>query len=98
MVEYDPFSEAVMKDPYPIYKCLREAAPCYRLEKWDGWALSRFQDIWSASMDAKNYSTTRGTTAAHLFTKIQPVTPMLNLMDPPQHTQLRSKIRTFFQP
>ena len=98
MVEYDPFSEAVMKDPYPIYQRLREEAPCYRLEKWDGWALSRFQDIWNASMDAKNYSTTRGTTAAHLFTKIQPVTPMLNLMDPPQHTQLRSKIRKFFQP
>ncbi len=97
-LEYDPFAEEVMKDPYPIYAQLRAEAPCYHLERWDAWALSRFEDIWNASMDARNYSTARGTTAAQLLTKVQPVTPMLNLMDPPQHTQLRSKIRRFFTP
>ena len=97
-VEYDPFSEDVMRDPHPVYKQLRSDAPCYYLGKWDCWALSRFEDIWQASMDAENYSTAQGTTAAHLLTKIQPVTPMLNLMDPPPHTQLRSKIRRFFTP
>jgi cytochrome P450 len=49
-------------------------------------------------MDAENYSTAKGTTAAHLLTKVQPVTPMLNLMDPPEHTELRSQIRRFFLP
>ncbi len=49
-------------------------------------------------MDAKLYSTAQGTTAAHLLTKVQPVTPMLNLMDPPQHSKLRSQIRQFFMP
>jgi cytochrome P450 len=97
-LEYDPFSEDVMRDPHPVYKRLRKEAPCYYLGKWDCWALSRFEDIWQASMDAENYSTAQGTTAAHLLTKIQPVTPMLNLMDPPQHTQLRSRIRRFFTP
>jgi cytochrome P450 len=98
MIAYDPFSEEVMKDPHPIYARLREEAPCYHLEKWDAFALSRFEDIWKASMDAKNYSTAKGTTAAHLLTKVQPVTPMLNLMDPPSHTALRSRIRQFFTP
>jgi hypothetical protein len=98
MLEYDPFSEDVIRDPYPIYARLREEAPCYHLEKWDAFALSRFEDIWQASMDAENYSTTQGTTASHLLTKVQPVTPMLNLMDPPQHTQLRSRIVSFFRP
>ena len=98
MLEYDPFSEDVIRDPYPIYARLREEAPCYHLEKWDAFALSRFDDIWQASMDAENYSTAQGTTASHLLTKVQPVTPMLNLMDPPQHTQLRSKIVSFFRP
>lgn len=97
-LEYDPFSEEVMRDPYPIYQRLRKEAPCYYLGKWDCWALSRFEDIWQASMDAERYSTAQGTTAAHLLTRIQPVTPMLNLMDPPQHTQLRSRIRRFFTP
>jgi cytochrome P450 len=97
-VDYDPYSEQVIQDPYPTYEQLREESPCHHLEKWDAYALSRFDDIWAASMDAKNYSTARGTTASHLLTKILPVTPMLNLMDPPQHSKLRSQIRKFFQP
>jgi cytochrome P450 len=98
MIDYDPYSEEVIRDPYPIYARLREEAPCYHLPKWDAYALSRFEDVWNASMDADAYTTTQGTTASHLLTKVQPVTPMINLMDPPQHTQLRSRISRFFTP
>jgi cytochrome P450 len=98
MIEYDPFSEEVMLNPHPIYARLREESPCHHVKRWDCWALSRFEDIWAASMDAENYSAAQGTTASHLLTKIQPVTPMVNLMDPPQHTRLRSQIAKFFQP
>jgi len=98
MLEYDPFDEQVMEDPYPIYRRLLEEAPCYHLKQWDAYALSRFEDIWTASMDGESYSTASGTTASHLLTKVQPVAPMLTLMDPPQHTQLRSQISRFFTP
>ncbi len=98
MIDYDPYSEEVIRDPYPIYARLREEAPCYHIPKWDAYALSRFEDIWNASMDAESYTTTLGTTSSHLLTKVQPVTPMINLMDPPQHTLLRSRISRFFTP
>ena len=98
MISYDPFSEEVLSDPHPVYKRLRAEAPVYYMEPWDAWALSCFDDVWNASMDAEHYTTTRGTTSAHLFTKVQPVTPMLNLMDPPEHTELRSRVRAFLQP
>jgi len=98
MIDYDPYSEEVIRDPYPIYARLREEAPCYHLPKWDAYALSRFEDIWNASMDNESYSTRLGTTASHLLTKVQPVTPMINLMDPPQHTLLRARISRFFTP
>ena len=98
MVHYDPFSAEVMADPYPVYRQLREEAPAYYLEEYDAWALSRFQEIWNASMDNQHYSCAQGTTSAHLLTKVQPVTPMLNNMDPPQHTQLRSAVRKHFAP
>jgi cytochrome P450 len=97
-LHYDPFSEEVIQNPHPIYARLREEAPCYHLEKWDAYALSRFEDIWEASMDADNYSAARGTTASHLLTKVQPVTPMVNMMDPPTHTELRSQIARYFTP
>ncbi len=96
-LDYDPFDEAVRSDPHPIYRRLREEAPVYFMPKYEGWALSRFEDIWDAS-SSDDYSAAKGTTPAQLLTKDQPVAPMLNLMDPPEHTTLRSVIRTCFLP
>jgi hypothetical protein len=43
---YDPFDPAVMADPLPYYRVLRERHPVYYLPTWDTFALSRFDDIW----------------------------------------------------
>jgi cytochrome P450 len=43
---YDPFDPAVMADPLPYYRVLRDRYPVYYLPKWDTFALSRFTDIW----------------------------------------------------
>jgi cytochrome P450 len=43
---YDPFDPAVMADPLPYYRVLRERYPLYYIAKWDTYALSRFEDIW----------------------------------------------------
>jgi cytochrome P450 len=95
MIEYDPFSAEAMQDPQPIYRRLRDEAPAYYLPKYDAWALSRFADIWDRSSDPA-FSAARGTTPSHVLTRTQPVTPMLNLMDPPEHTELRRAVRPRF--
>jgi cytochrome P450 len=97
MIEYDPFSQEVRRDPHPVYRRLRNEAPVHYIGKYDAWALSRFQDIWEASGNPA-YSAARGTTPAQVLTKDQPVTPMLNVMDPPAHTKLRAVIRRCFLP
>lgn len=43
---YDPFDPAVMADPLPYYRVLRDHHPVYYVDKWDLYALSRFDDIW----------------------------------------------------
>ena len=43
---YDPFNPAVMADPLPYYRVLRDQYPLYHLAQWDTFALSRFADIW----------------------------------------------------
>ena len=43
---YDPFDPAVMADPLPYYRTLRDEHPVYYVPKWDTYALSRFEDIW----------------------------------------------------
>ena len=87
-----------MNDPYPIYAQLRNEAPVYHIEQFDAWAISKFQGIWDLSKDNKHFTATKGTTSAHVLTKVQPVTPMLNMMDPPEHTRMRSAMRAHFTP
>ena len=43
---YDPFDPAVMADPLPYYRVLRDEHPVYYVDRWDTYALSRFSDIW----------------------------------------------------
>jgi cytochrome P450 len=43
---YHPFDPAVMADPRPFYRALRDHHPVYHIEDLDTFALSRFDDIW----------------------------------------------------
>ncbi|MGH0038560.1 MAG: cytochrome P450 [Myxococcota bacterium] len=95
MVDYDPFSAEVMENPYPVYARLRAESPVHFVEKYDAWALSKFADIWDLSSHPA-MSAARGTTPSQVLTRQQPVTPMLNVMDPPDHTTLRVAIRPRF--
>ncbi|MCH2170633.1 cytochrome P450 [Myxococcota bacterium] len=99
MIDYDPFDqEIIYGDPHRVYKRLREESPVHYLPRWDCWALARFEDVWDACMDGEAYTAARGTSTAHLLTKVQPVTPTLNTMDAPDHTRLRAELRKFFAP
>ncbi len=96
-LHYDPYSEEALRDPYTIYKRLRAEKPAYYIEKYDAWALSRFEDVWNASLDTKSYSVAAaGASTGHLLTRQLPVNPSLMHTDPPDHTRLRSQIKAPF--
>ena len=42
---YDPYDFEIDKNPYPIWKRLRDERPLYYNEKYDFYALSRFDDV-----------------------------------------------------
>ena len=42
---YDPFDFDIDTDPYPIWRRLREERPLYYNERYDFYALSRFEDV-----------------------------------------------------
>ena len=44
-VYYDPFDFDIDDDPYPIWKRLRDEAPLYHNEKYNFYALSRYEDV-----------------------------------------------------
>jgi cytochrome P450 len=95
---YDPFADEVIRgDKYAVYKRLRDEAPVYYSERWDCYVLSRFEGVWEACQSPA-VSSASGTTTSHLLTKVQPVLPMLNAMDPPAHSSLRALLRKQFMP
>ncbi len=98
MVRYDPFSDEIIRDPHPVYARMRDEAPAYRLDGYDAWALSRFEDVWECSAAARGFSVEQGNTTSHLLTKVQPPSAMFALMDPPGHTRVRAGVRGHFLP
>ena len=56
MVQYHPFDESILDEPFQIFKQLRDEAPAYYLEEFDTWFISRFADIWDLQSDQCNFT------------------------------------------
>lgn len=93
-VEYDPTSWEIQEDPYPIYRRLRDEAPVYHDERMGFWALSRFQDVWDATLDWESFTSIHGQT----LEKVTVPLPIMISMDPPQHTRVRALVAKAFTP
>lgn len=97
-MELNPFSYEFHENPYPVYQWLREHAPLYYNPQLDFYALSRFQDVWSALQDWRTYSSREGVTLERIDTTVFEATPMMIFMDPPKHDRLRRLVSAAFTP
>ncbi len=50
-VYFDPYDVELNRDPYPMFRRLREEAPLYYNEQHDFYAVSRFDDVNAALVD-----------------------------------------------
>src|SRR5580658_8170324 len=57
---YDPYDGAIYSDPYPVFRRLREEAPLYYNERFDFYALSRFDDVEKGLFNYATFSSARG--------------------------------------
>jgi cytochrome P450 len=96
-MEYNPFSNAVQDDPYPIYHWLRDQAPCYYNADLDFYALSRFEDVWNATLDWRTYSSALGPLIENKGELPGEFFSVLG-MDPPRHTRIRNLVSRGFTP
>ncbi len=97
-VGWDPLVQ--LDDPYPVYRRLRNEAPCYHHEGRDVWVLSRFDDIVAAAKDWETFSSSAGGTGNDVDDTYQLFLPAGDLpaADPPLHTRLRGALRLAFSP
>ncbi|MFP8870139.1 MAG: cytochrome P450 [Myxococcota bacterium] len=96
-VYYDPYDYDIDSDPHSVWKRMRDDAPVYRNEKFDFYALSRFHDVMTASLDTKTFSSAYGT-VLELMTDEPGDSPMMIFLDAPKHTQLRKLVSRAFSP
>src|ERR1700677_4733049 len=95
---YDPFNTEIDKDPYPLWKRLREEAPLYYNEKHDFFALSRFDDVDKAMMNWDAYRSGRGSTLEIIKANITLPPGIILMEDPPIHDLHRGLLSRVFTP
>ena len=94
---YDPFSVEFQENPFPFYKWMRDEAPVYQSEKWGFWALSRFEDVRTAALDAETFRSFEGIDIDDTA-KDQSGPGFLPDIDNPRHDQLRKLVQRHFLP
>ena len=91
-MEYDPFSPAFQADPFPVYRWMRDEAPVFYSEKWNWWALSRFDDVRAAALDPATYQSYEGIDIDDTA-KDQNPPGFLPNVDNPRHDQIRAVVQ-----
>ncbi len=97
-VYYDPYDFEIDTDPYPVWKRMRDEAPCYYNERYDFYALSRFEDVEPAFLNWRTYSSAKGTLLELIKSGYQLPPGSLIFEDPPQHEALRGLLSRVFTP
>jgi len=97
----------VIADPHPFLHQLRQSDPVHWDPKWNGWLVTRRDDVIKVMEDPATYSSafdvrgTRGDTSAS-EADVAAVTKVLSKwtvwIDPPDHTRVRKVIASRFKP
>lgn len=88
-VEYDPFDPTFYTDdPFGTYRWMRDEAPVYWSERWQWFALTRFDDVRAAITDADTFRSFEGMDIDD--SRLEQVPPgSIGSMDNPRHDQVR---------
>jgi cytochrome P450 len=97
-VYYDPFDFEIDDDPYPAWKRLRDEAPLYCNEKYQFYALSRYEDVSRELPNWETYRSGRGTTMDVITSGIELPPGVILFEDPPLHDLHRRLLSKVFTP
>lgn len=90
---FDPYAPEVHRDPFPLYKTLRDEYPAYFSGPGNCWVLSRYADITAACLDTKTFSSAQGNIIDDSPARAGAT---LGTTDPPRHDQLRKLVQSAF--
>src|SRR6185436_10097552 len=97
-IYYDPFDIQIDKDPYPLWRRMREEAPLWFNERHEFWALSRFEDVEGAMKDWDSYRSGQGSTLDFIKSGMELPPGNILMEDPPSHDVHRGLMSRVFTP
>ncbi len=97
-IYYDPYDFEIDSDPYPVWKRLRDERPLYYNERYDFYALSRFDDVDRCSLDWEGYISSKGTVLELIKSGMELPPGSIIFEDPPAHNLHRRLLSRVFTP
>ena len=97
-IYYDPYDFEIDTDPYPTWKRLRDEVPLYYNDKYDFYAVSRFNDVERCLLDVETYRCGRGTVLELIRANIEFPPGNILFEDPPLHDVHRGLMSRVFTP
>ncbi len=97
-IYYDPYDFDIDADPYPVWKRMRDEAPLYYNEKYDFYAVSRFDDVERISVDWRTYRSGKGSVLEIIKQGVEIPPGSILFEDPPTHDVHRSLLSRVFTP
>lgn len=86
--DIDLWSDAVLADPYPAYRVLRDAGAAVRLRRHPVWVVARYADVRAVLADDTTFSSASGVGMDDRMNAMQAGTVLAS--DDPQHAALRA--------
>jgi cytochrome P450 len=97
-IYYDPYDFEIDANPHPIWRRLRDEMPLYHNERFDFFALSRFDDVEEGLKDPHTYSSARGSVLELIQADIELPPGIFIFEDPPEHDLHRGLLSRVFTP
>jgi cytochrome P450 len=97
-VYYDPYDFEIDSDPYPIWRRLRDERPLYYNERYDFYAVSRFDDVDRCSREWETYISSKGTLLELIKSGMVMPPGSIIFEDPPAHHIHRRLLSRVFAP
>ena len=100
-VAYNPLSDRMAQDPYPVYAALRARDPVHRSRLINAWMFSRHADVDAILRDYRHFGNDPrdGTLSPRQRAMLPPADEFTMLfLDPPDHTRLRALVNKAFTP
>jgi cytochrome P450 len=97
-VSFDPYQVELARNPYGMYKRMRDETPLYYNAEYDFYAVSRYDDVRAGHADHQTFSSARGGILELVKMNMELPAGVFIFEDPPLHTAHRMIIARMFSP